>query len=74
MSTKNQGLARNPEGEISRTGTRVSLFLPLGVILSSLHGMIAENRVLGHPAEELESDWPHDVGAIVTVDLSSKDE
>jgi hypothetical protein len=31
MSTKNQGLARDPEGEIGRTGTRVSLFLRLGV-------------------------------------------
>jgi hypothetical protein len=37
MCTKNQGLARDPEGEIGRTGTRVSLFLPLSVILSSLH-------------------------------------
>lgn len=37
MSTKNQALAMDPEGEIGRTGTRVSLFLPLSVILSSLH-------------------------------------
>lgn len=37
MSTKNQGVARHPEGEIGRTGTRVSLLLPLGVIFPSLH-------------------------------------
>jgi hypothetical protein len=51
MFTKNQGLARDPEGEISRTGTRVSLFLPLGVILSSFHGVARPFSVVPAAAE-----------------------
>ena len=48
MLTKNQGVARDPEGEIGRTGIRVSLFLPLGVILSSLHARLIEELRVAH--------------------------
>jgi hypothetical protein len=61
MSTKNQGLARDPEGEIGRTGTRVSLFLPLGVILSSLHGF-----ALDADGSLLNRDWKEVGGKICT--------
>jgi hypothetical protein len=65
MFTKNQGLARDPEGEISRTGTRVSLFLPLGVILSSFHGSLgvplAQLKLVGTDKTTAQAiaDWQY---------------